>query len=474
MKVETEQLPGSQVVLTIDVEDGELATSMDRAYRRVANRTNIPGFRKGKAPKTLVDRYIGRSVVLQDALEELIPQVYRKAIDEHKIDVIEEPDIEILQLEPVSFKATVAVRPKVELGDYKSLRLPLEVAPVTDEQVEQELERMRREAAPWEPVEHPAALGDLVTIDVHGTVDGQPMNQEGVQYRLMEGSTSPVPGFAEALVGMSSGEEREVSFDFPPDHPVMALAGKSFRYQVRCSEVKAPALPALDDEFAKGVGAGYESFEALRTHIREDLQKQAENMGRTALESKAVDALVEQMQVDLPDAMLKHETEHLIQDRLQVLQGSRVNLDSYLQESRKTEEELYEEMQPAARERVLRSLAMLQFAEDEGIAITDEDVAAEIEKQVAEMGEEDADRMRSFFANPELRESFARNLLTRRTLERLAGIVTQPKPVDLILPPSRPARRRRAAASESEQEQETPPEQESQPASAQSEPESTS
>lgn len=455
MKVETEQLPGSQVVLSIEVEDAELAASMDRAYRRVANRTAIPGFRKGKAPRTLVDRYIGRSTVFQDALEELIPQVYRRAVDEQQIDVIAEPDIEILQLEPVSFKATVAVRPKVDLGDYKTLRLPLEIAPVTEEQVAEEIERMRRDAAPWEPVERPAEMGDLVTLDVSGTVAGEPLSQDGVQYRLIEGSSSPVIGFAEALVGLAADEERDLAFDFPPDHPVLSLAGKSFAYHVRLHEVKAQALPTLDDEFAKGVGPGYESLEALRAHIRDDLQKQAESVARTALETRGVDALVAQMQVDLPEAMVKHEIEHLVQDRLEVLQGSRTRLDDYLRESRKTEDDLIEELREPARERVLRSLAMLQFAEEEGITVASDDIDAEVEKQVEQMEQADADRMRAFFSSPELRESFGRTLLTRRTLERLATIVTQPKPVDLVLPPSRPARRRRAAAQEPQPETET-------------------
>jgi len=178
-------------------------------------------------------------------------------------------------------------------------------------------------------------------------------------------------------------------------------------------------------------------------------------VARTALETKGVDALVAQMQVDLPEAMVRHEIEHLVQDRLEVLQGSRARLDDYLRESRKTEDDLIEELREPARERVLRSLAMLQFAEEEGITVASDDIDAEVEKQVEQMEQADADRMRAFFSSPELRESFGRTLLTRRTLERLATIVTQPKPVDLVLPPSRPARRRRAAAQEPQPETET-------------------
>lgn len=423
MKVTSEQLPGSQVALQIEVDPEELEASKDRAYRRLANRTVVPGFRKGKAPRSLLERYLGPATVLQEALEELIPQVYQRAVQEQALVPIAEPQIEVTSLEPVSIKATVAVRPEVELGDYHSLRLEVAPEPVEEERVNEYLESLRHETAPWVPVERPANYGDLVLLDVQGSLDGRPLPvQEGISYILREDSPNPVPGFAEALVGIAKGEERQLSFSFPPDYPILSLAGHTFQYTVKALEIKEKQLPEMDDEFAKGVGVGYESLEALKERIRSDLQAQAEMVAQSRLEEQALDALVALAKVDLPEVLVEHEVDHLIQDRLEALQGSRIRLEDYLRETRKTEEALREELRPEARRRVLRTLVLQRFGELEGITVTDEDLENEIESRVEAVGPDGA-QLREIYRDPQLRESLRLTLFRRRSMDRLLSIV---------------------------------------------------
>ena len=309
MKVTTEKLEKSRVALQVEVEPEMVERSMERAYRRIVNRANIPGFRRGKAPRFMVERVVGKAALLEEALEILVPDAYKQAVEEQNISALGQPQIEILQIEPaVSFKATVAVQPTVELGDYSQLSISSETPEVTEEQVAQALEELRSRYAPWEPVDRPVSFDDLVTIDIQGESEGRPfLNQSAASYLVMKDWSVPLPGFPEQLLDMNKSDTREFVLMFPDDYPDKNRIGKSVNFKVTLSEIKEKQLPVLDDEFAKSVGTGFDSLEALKERVTQDLKSNVEREARGALENQVLDAVVGIARLEYPDILVDHE-----------------------------------------------------------------------------------------------------------------------------------------------------------------------
>ncbi len=430
MKVSTERIEGSRVVLNVEVDAEEVEKSLDRAYRRLVQRTNIPGFRRGKAPRSMLERYVGKTALMEDALESLVPETYSKAVQEHGIDVIAQPEIEITQTDPVAFKATVAVRPTVELGDYNQIRLSREPVEVTEEQVDAVLEQLHSQQGEWVPVERPVKLGDNLTLDVESSVDGEPLvNEKGLQYLdPAADSPIPVPGFAEQLEGMEKGVAKEFQLSFPADYAIEEHAGKTYDFRVVVEEVKERVLPELDDEFAKGVGDGFESLDALRKRVSEDLRARIEEAAQRQFEDRVVEAVVGLAQVDIPDVLVEREVDLLIDEETQPFRLRGGRLEDYLRNIKKTEEELRVELHPLAGQRVLRSLVVARVAEEEAIEVTSDEVGAEIERMVEVAGER-AEDLRRIFDVPSNRQSVERGLLVRRTVQRLADIASSEEEV---------------------------------------------
>lgn len=438
MKVSTERLEDCQMVLNIEVEPEALEQSLERASRRLAARTTIPGFRKGKAPRQMLERYLGRAALLEEALELLVPESYNQAIEEHQVPAFAEPRIEILQLEPVVFKATVPLRPVVQLGDYRQLRLQTEPITVPEEELEATLEGLRYRSAPWEPTERPAAFGDLLTIDVEGTVEGEPLIRDAeVEYPLMKDMPVPVPGFVDQLEGMEKGQVKEFTLVLPQDYRDQALAGKPSNFTVTLRELKEKRLPELDDEFAKGIGEEYETLQQLREHLAADLQNAADRNHRRQLEEEAIQAVIGMAQVEYPSVLVEHEIDHLIQEQEGSLRDSKRSMEEYLRTLDKTVEDLREEWRPVATQRVVRSLTMGQLAQDEEIQVDPQEVEEEIERMVSSAGE-NRDTLRSLFDSPVSRDSIARFLLNRKTLERLVEITTGSSPGEEQADPENP------------------------------------
>ena len=280
MKVSQAELYQSQIVLNIEVEPPELEEHLNRVYRRVVQSANIPGFRKGKAPRSVVERFMGREALMADALETLLPQMTSRAIEEQELDVVATPRVQVIQDDPLTIEATVPVRPDVQLGDYYDIRLEQEPVNVTAEDVDSRLSLFQRESGAWEPVERPVEMEDMVTIDVTGDVDGEPeVDETGVDYVLMEGSPNPLPGFPEELVGIAIGESREFALPFPDDYFDSEKVGKECRFSVTVVEVKERKVPELDDEFARSLGMETNSMEELREKIEEEMTNQS-RLGR--------------------------------------------------------------------------------------------------------------------------------------------------------------------------------------------------
>ncbi len=421
MKVTTERIEGSRVVLNVETDKDEMDKSMEKAYRRLAAKTAVPGFRKGKSPRPMLERYLGREALVEEAANLLLAETYDKAIEEHKIDAIARPQVEVIQVEPLSFKATVPVRPTVELGDYHEIKFIPEPVVVTDDDVNEALERLRNMRATWEPVEREAKPEDLLNIDVEGTVEGKVVvSEKGGWYPLSPGPSSSLPGFSEQLVGAKKGEERVFVLKLSQDFK--ELAGQECNFKVLVNDIKQKNLPDMDDEFAKSLGRGLETVDALKEKILADIRGEKERIERRKLEDKAIEALVAISRLEYPDILVQDEINHLIEERKQYL-GEKDSLENYLKNAKKTEEEFRNELKPAAEDIIKRSLVLEKLGELEKTEVGDSEVDAEVERVI--QGANNDERVRQLFSSPSGRESLKRNLYIRKTIDSLIDMATK-------------------------------------------------
>jgi trigger factor len=420
VKVTTQRLPESQVLLEIEVDPEQMERSIDKAFRRLAQRVEVPGFRKGKTPRPMLERHIGRERILREAHEILIPEAYDQAIDEQEIHAIDQPAIELVSPEPLSFKATVPVRPTVDLGDYQSVRAERDDATVPDEDVAAALDDLRRRYAVHEPVERPVQTGDLVRADVRIEVEGREVfKDDDAEFRLRPDSTILLPGFAEGIVGTEKGVTKEVSVTVPEgENP---LAGKTGTATVSVIEVKEERLPELTDDFAQEVGEGFADLATLKERVSGDLRDRLEAQAEESFRDRAVAALVENARsIEFPHVLVDREIQRLVDDQAR---STGRDVSGYLELIKKTPEEFHDELLPAAIERVRRSLALSQLAEGESIEVTAEEISEEVER-IAAGSPQQAEQMRQIFSSENGRGVVERNLRTRKTLDRLAEIAS--------------------------------------------------
>jgi len=418
VKVSTENLGNCQTALTIEAEASELDKSLDEAYHHLVNEVSIPGFRKGKAPRAVLVQHIGKKNLLEEALERLIPQLYKQAIESQEIEPIARSEIEIIQTEPLVFKAIVSLKPEIKLGDYHSIRVePGPVIKIAKKEVTAAMEEFRERQGAWVPVGRPVELGDLVTIDIEANVDGKPwLNHKGVLYEVDKDSSSPVPGFASHLQGAEKNKEMTFSLTVPDDYPIKEMCGKEGTFKVTVSEIKEKQLPELDDELAQSVG--YDNLADMRKKVAADLRAKAEAKNRLESKQKALDALVEISEVNYPPILEDEEITGLLRDEAQRL-GFR-ELADYLKKTSKTEEELKQELRPIAKKRLIQGLVLGKLAEEEKIEIS----SAEVDNKVDEITNdaEDKEKARQFFSLPQVRQSIEQSLRTQKTMDRLLQI----------------------------------------------------
>jgi len=412
--------------------------SLDKAFRRLAQRVEVPGFRKGKAPAGMLERHIGRARVVREALDILIPEAYNQAIEEQDVDAIGQPSIELVNDEPLAFKATVPVRPTVELGEYNSVRVKREPVSIDEGEVDKALEELRHRYAVHEPAERPVQMGDIVRADVRGVIDGREVYKEDdAELRLREGATILLPGIAEGIIAAEKGTPKEITVTVPEGE--RPLSGKSGTFTVTVKEVKEEQLPALNDDFAREVGEGFSSLDALRDRLRNDMRERLQAQAEEEYRNKAVGALVETAAtIEFPPVMVEREVERLIQDQARHLG---LEVEQYLANTRRTRDELNEELLPIATDRVRRSLALTRLAEQEEIKAENQEVDAEVDRLAGSAGEQ-ADQLRKLFGSPDGRAAIARSLVTRKTMDRLTEIATR----DGTTAPEKKSRRKPAKA----------------------------
>ena len=423
MKISKEEGSSLQVTLNIELEPADIEPFLERSYKRIANKVQVPGFRPGKAPRIIVQNYVGKEALVRESLDAILEESLDRALKDENLEIFGEPDVELLEMDPLSFKAVVPQEPVVELGDFRSIRMEPEPADFTEEQVDLVIEQLRYDAAPWKPVERLSKFGDLTTLDVDGIIEGKVVvDDKGVDFIPSQDNPLPFPGFSVYLEGMEREASKEFTLTVPEDNADATMAGKECRFNVKILEIKEKVLPELDDEFAKGAGEGYESLVALRSGIQENLTAQAERAAQRVFQERLLEEIIGGASVEVPDLTTNREIDHLLEERLQAAQGRRTDMESYLRDAGKTHEDLRDEIRPAAQERLTRFLVVRKLAQEEGIEVLPEEIDVEVEN-LASMSGESGEAMRRALASEGARTSIGNGLLSRRVLERLAQIV---------------------------------------------------
>ncbi|MFD1705599.1 trigger factor [Siminovitchia sediminis] len=385
MSAKWEKLEGNKGVLTVEVDSETVNKGLDTAFKKVVKQVNIPGFRKGRVPRSLFEKRFGVESLYQDALDAILPEAYTSAVEETGIEPVDQPEIDIEQMEKgkeLIFKATVTVKPEVKLGEYKGLEGEEMDTEVTDEEVEKELKSLQeRQAELVVKEEGEAEEGDTVVIDFEGFVDEEAFEGgKGENYSLELGSGSFIPGFEEQLVGVEAGAEKEVSVTFPEEYHAEELAGKPAVFKVKVHEIKTKELPELDDEFAKDVDEEAETLDELKASIKERMTKDKEHEAEHKLRDSLVEKAAENAEIDLPEVMVENELNNMMREFEQRLQMQGMNLDLYYQFSGQDEEALKTQMKEDAEKRVRMNLTLEAIANAENLEPSEEDVNNELQK----------------------------------------------------------------------------------------------
>lgn len=417
--VTTRPEPGSKMVLEIEVPPGEVDKHFATAYRHVAERTKVPGFRPGKAPRHVIDRFVGRGSVLAEVIDHLVSDSYEDALRQSDVWPIDQPDVDIdpaglAEGQAISFTATVPVRPDVELGAYTDYSFGLETPEVTDEQVAQVIEELREQQATLRPVDgRTAQNGDIASVKFVGSVDGTPFEGGSAdQLPLVIGENRMIPGWEDHLVGLEIGGTTQFDITFPEDYRVEELRGKEAHFDVEMLDLREKILPEIDDAFAKSV-AEVETVDELRAEIRDAMEKRAAAEARHVFGDRIIDFAVSNATVEIPEVMIANEIDIMRDELRSRLAQQRIGMEQYLQLAKQTPEELATELREPATRRVKTLLVLSAIAEKEGIDASDEEIDAEIADQMARYGE-DA-KLREYLTSRRGR-SYLRMTLRNRTL----------------------------------------------------------
>ncbi|MDQ0188281.1 trigger factor [Alicyclobacillus cycloheptanicus] len=423
MTVKWEKTSANVGVLEVEVERDEFAEALDVAFKKIVKRVSVPGFRKGKVPRKIFESRFGVESLYQDAVDYLLPRAYEKAVEESGIDPVAQPSVDVVQVEagkPFIFKATVTVRPEVQLGEYKGIEIQDKPFEVTDEAVSEEIDRIRESHAEINPVEDgEVEKGDTVSIDFQGTIDGEPFEGgEAENFQLEVGSGMFVAGFEDQLIGMKPGEERDIVVTFPEDYHVKSLASKEASFHVVLHDIKRKSVRELNDEFVQEISE-FQTVDEFVADVRKQLEHRAKHDHERYLEDQAVEQAVKNATVEIPDVMIEHEIDHRVSDFAQQLQMQQIPLDEYLEFTGMTQQELRDRFREAAEQAVRTTLVLDAIAKAENLEASDEEVEAELQK-IAESAGMPTDRIRQMLGlrDPNL-EGFKSDIRTKKTVSFL-------------------------------------------------------
>ena len=419
MSVQVENLEKNMAKLTIEVAAEKVEDAIQAAYMKEKGKISVPGFRKGKVPRKMIEKMYGAGVFYEDAANTLIQENYAQAVEESGVDVVSRPTIEVVQIEagkPFIFTAEVAVRPEVKLGKYLGVQVTKIDTSVSDEEVEAAVEKERNNNARTVTVtDRPIANGDTAVIDFEGFVDGVAFEGgKGENHPLEIGSHSFIDTFEDQLVGKNAGDEVEVNVTFPEKYQAADLAGKPAMFKVKIHEVKCKELPELNDEFAQDVSE-FDTLEEYKADVKKHLEVEKENEAKKTKEDEAIQKIIDKSTMEIPEAMIETQCENMVNEFAQRLAQSGLSMEQYMQFSGLTLDKLKEQVRPEAETRIKSSLVLEQIAKDEKIEITDEELDAEIEKMAAQYGME-ADKLKEYIGDNE-KESMKRDLAVTKAVD---------------------------------------------------------
>ena len=384
MSLQVEKLEKNMAKLTIEVSAQELDKAIEGAYQKNKNKISIPGFRKGKAPKRMIEQMYGKNVFYEDAVNELIPESYEKALEECTEEIVSSPKIDVVQLEagkPFIFTAEVALKPEVTLGIYKGVKVDKIDVDVTEEEIDAEISRERENCARTIPVTDRAVkAGDMTVIDFEGFVDGAAFEGgKGEDYPLTIGSGAFIPGFEEALIGAQIGVETDVNVTFPEDYQAKELAGKAAVFKCTVKEIKEKELPELDDDFASEVSE-YETFAEYKENVKSKIADKKAADARNAKEEAVIEAIIADAAMEIPDAMLETQQRQMVEEFAQRIQSQGISMEQYMQFTGMTPQMMLEQIKPQALKRIQSRLVLEAVVAAEKMEASEEDFEAEVTK----------------------------------------------------------------------------------------------
>ena len=415
MSVQVEKLEKNMAKLTIEVSAEEFEAAIEKAYQKSKGKITLPGFRKGKAPRKMIEKMYGVGIFYEDAANVIIPDAYAEAAKECGEDIVSQPEINVTQIEqgqPFIFTAEVALKPAVTLGEYKGLEVEKSEVAVSEEEVDKEVDKERESNSRMLDIDDRAVeSGDMIKLDFEGFVDGVAFaGGKGDNYPLTIGSGSFIPGFEDQLIGAKIGEDVEVNVTFPEEYQAEELKGKAAVFKCKVNEIKVKELPAADDEFAKDVSE-FDTLAEYRDDIRAKLLEKKTQEAKREKENKAVEKAVANAQMEIPDAMINDQVRRMADDFARRIQSQGLTMDQYMQFTGMTADKMLEQMKPEALKRIQNSLVLEAIAKAEDIQISDERLEEELAKMAEQykmeveklkeiMGDYEKDQMKNHLAIP--------------------------------------------------------------------------
>ena len=430
MSLQVEKLEKNMAKLTIEASAEDLEKAIEKAYQKQKSKISIPGFRKGKVPRQMIEKMYGKEVFYEDAANALIPDAYEKALEECEEDIVSSPKIEVTQIEagkPFVFTATVALKPEVKLGKYKGVKVDKIDVAVTDEEVDAEINKELEKNARNITVEDRAVKdGDVTTLDFEGFVDGVAFDGgKGENYPLTIGSGAFIPGFEEQLVGAEIGKEVEVKVTFPEDYQAENLKGKDAVFKCTIKEIKEKQLPALDDEFASEVSE-FDTLAEYKEDVKKNLAEKKEKDARNAKENAAVQAAVEVSEMEIPEAMLETQQKQMIDEFAQRITMQGLSMEQYFQFTGMNYQQMLEQVKPQAEERIKSRLVLEAIAAAENLEATEEEYEKELET-MAGVYQMELDKVKELMGEKE-KKNIMQDLAVRKAAEFVADNAKESKP----------------------------------------------
>lgn len=422
MKATAERIDKNTVVMEVEVDAQRFEDAMNQAYKKVVRKVNIPGFRRGKAPRALLENYVGKAYLYNEAVEIAVPEAYIAALEKTGVEPIAQPEVELLELEegvPLKFKATVKVKPEVELGQYTGIEVAEVPAEVSEEDVDKDLEMLRHKHAQMVDIEDGTVEnGDMVTIDFTGRLDGQEFpGGQATDYVLEIGTGSFVPGFEDQVVGMNIGETKVILVTFPENYHNEEMSGKEVEFTVTLKAIKRKELADLDDEFAMDVSQ-FDTLEELRADMLNNLKKAAERRAQEQMQNEAISKVVENAEVEVPEEMIDRQVEDMVKDMERRLMQQGLNLESYFKYTESNLEKLKEDMRPNAERAEKTTLVLDAIAKKENLEVSDEDVEKRL-NELAQQYQQKVDVLRKMVGNKEQLEFLKEGIRREKVIDFL-------------------------------------------------------